>query len=97
EEVEHFKHAVDVAAAAERDALLQAHVDTVERLANQLRAVEQELAVIRLSLHRAAAQRAERFGGRAGRRQDAEIGAAGVAEIASPRRVEALAGSVEVD
>src|SRR5213594_230307 len=90
-------YAVDVAAVAEEDALLKAHVHAVDRLAHELRAVEVEVAVEGLALHLAIAQRAERRRGRAGRRQDVEAGASGAPEIAAPAGAAALAGAEEVE
>src|SRR5580765_797449 len=53
EDIEHLRHQVGVATAAKREALLQPHVHAVDRLANQLRTIEEELTVEHLALDRA--------------------------------------------
>src|SRR5262249_28339730 len=106
EDVEYFDHAIDVAPAAERDALLQAHVHAVDRLADELRAIDEELTVVGLPKRRATAELAQRRLGRRDdltvdrkrrRRQDAIVRPAGVPKVAAPARAYTLAGTKEVE
>src|SRR5262245_36968042 len=76
----------------------------MDRPANELRAIEQELTVEHLTFDRSNPIThvrielcGERFGSSAGRRQDAEVRTAGVAEVAAPAGVVPLTRPEEVD